>query len=168
MKIPTLLTTTKGTLIVFAEARNPDCGDFSSTTLVYKRSTDDGQSWSALAKLAQQEEAQPQASTQAPRQAQGLCGRPPVVGNAAPVQLRADSRFHPGRILVPHVRNNYAVWQVHSDDDGMTWSPARSIPNVVNISSTGPDCNRKCNAIVHCFCCCYVCCCCQRQQQQQS
>jgi hypothetical protein len=51
MKIPVLLATAAGTLIAFAEARNPDCGDFSSTALVYKRSHDHGLSWSKLAKL---------------------------------------------------------------------------------------------------------------------
>jgi sialidase-1 len=107
MKIPVLLATTNNTLIVFAEARNPDCGDFSATTLVFKRSTDRGRTWGVLAKLMEE----------APS-TQGLCGHPPVVGNAAPVQLAADSTHYPGRILVPHMRDNYAVWLVHSDDDG--------------------------------------------------
>ena len=42
---------------------------------------------------------------------------PLVVGNAAPVQLPSDSR-HPGRILVPHVHNNFAAWLVSSDAAG--------------------------------------------------
>ena len=137
MKIPVLLATTAGTLIAFAEARNPDCGDFSSTVLVYKRSLDRGMTWSPLAELVQPGPGQPGAP-------QGLCGHPAVVGNAAPVQLGPGSppQQHPGRILVPHMRNNYQAWLVHSDDDGVSWSPPRHLPDVVNGSSGGPDCTR--------------------------
>ena len=127
MKIPVLLATNTGTLIAFAEARNPDCGDFSSTTLVYKRSMDDGLTWGPLAKLV----------PELPPGTQGLCGHKPVVGNAAPVQLAAGSTHHPGRILVPHMRDNYAAWAVHSDDDGVTWSVPRALPHVVNTSTGG-------------------------------
>ena len=30
---------------------------------------------------------------------------------------------------VPHTRNNSDVWQVHSDDDGVTWSAPVPLPN---------------------------------------
>ena len=133
MKIPVLLATSAGTLIAFAEARNPDCGDFSSTALVYKRSTDQGRTWGPLGELA----------AAAPGTHRGLCGHKPVAGNAAPVQLAAWSQHHPGRILVPHMRDNYAVWVVHSDDDGVSWSPPRPVPGVVNSTASGPDCLRN-------------------------
>jgi sialidase-1 len=78
MKIPSLIETAQGTLLAFAEARTPDCGDFSRTDLVYKRSTDGGKSWSEINRLV------------APRaDDHGICGNPVVVGNAAPVQLSA-------------------------------------------------------------------------------
>ena len=48
-----------------------------------------------------------------------------VIGNAAPVQIRAT-----GRILIPHTRNNSDVWLTYSDDDGRTWSTATLIHNV--------------------------------------
>jgi Neuraminidase (sialidase) len=50
-KIPTLLKTAKGTLIAFSEARTPGCDDFDRTELVYKRSIDDGKTWSPISKL---------------------------------------------------------------------------------------------------------------------
>ncbi len=37
-RIPTMLKTSKGTLIIFSEARLPGCDDFDRTDLVYKRS----------------------------------------------------------------------------------------------------------------------------------
>ena len=59
-----------------AQARTPDCGDFSSTDLVFKRSTDGGRSWSSLDLVVRPESG-----------ASGLCGHPLVIGNAAPVQI---------------------------------------------------------------------------------
>ena len=50
-KIPTLLRTHNKTLIAFSEARTPGCDDFDRTDLVYKRSFDNGQTWSSLKKL---------------------------------------------------------------------------------------------------------------------
>jgi len=55
-KIPTLLKTQKGTLIVFAEARTPGCDDFDRTDLVYKRSYDNGKTWSNVTKLINETE----------------------------------------------------------------------------------------------------------------
>lgn len=106
---------------------------------MYKRSVDQGRTWSPLAKLVEA----PAAA--AAGLSAGLCGHPAVVGNAVPVQLRPGSppSQHPGRILVPHMHNNYAAWIVHSDDDGVTWSAPRQLPNVVNSSAGGPDCNRN-------------------------
>jgi sialidase-1 len=41
----------KGALIVFSEARTPGCDDFDRTDLVYKRSEDNGKTWSTLKTL---------------------------------------------------------------------------------------------------------------------
>ena len=74
----------------------------------------------------------------------GLCGAPLTVGNAAPVQLATASAHHPGRILVPHMRNMFEVWVTHSDDDGVSWSPPRQVPGVVRTDPiAGPACNRS-------------------------
>lgn len=129
-KIPALLHTQRGSLLAFAEARSPNCSDFARTDLVMKRSTDGGLSWSPLTVLAAPE---PGAAT--------VCDGPVVVGNAAPVQLTGGS--HTGRILLPHTRNNFAVWIAHSDDDGLTWSSPREVPDVVHTDPKGPECGRN-------------------------
>ena len=52
-KIPTILKTHQNTLIVFSEARSPGCDDFDRTDLVYKRSYDNGRTWTSLKKLVE-------------------------------------------------------------------------------------------------------------------
>ena len=79
MKIPVLLHTHTGALLALAEARTPDCGDFSRTDLVYKRSTDGGATWGKLQLLAQ-----PNTTTA------GTVTNPP-----APARARARSRSRP-------------------------------------------------------------------------
>eukprot|EP00929_Paragymnodinium_shiwhaense_P109423 TRINITY_DN7583_c0_g1_i1.p1 TRINITY_DN7583_c0_g1~~TRINITY_DN7583_c0_g1_i1.p1 ORF type:complete len:716 (-),score=145.99 TRINITY_DN7583_c0_g1_i1:371-2518(-) len=128
-KIPAMLRTQKGTLIAFAEARKESCDDFAKTLLVYKRSTDGGATWSSTSVLVD------------PEGKDGVCGAPLVIGNCAPVQLAMTSQHHPGRILVPHTHNNFKFWMTHSDDDGLTWSPAAEIPNVTRTEAS-PDCER--------------------------
>jgi sialidase-1 len=50
-RIPSLIRTTNGTLIAFAEGRMADNKDYGNINLVYKRSTDNGVSWSALGEV---------------------------------------------------------------------------------------------------------------------
>mmetsp|Transcript_6615 Transcript_6615/g.24664 ORF Transcript_6615/g.24664 Transcript_6615/m.24664 type:complete len:700 (+) Transcript_6615:133-2232(+) len=132
IKIPALLRTGNGTMIAFAEARTPDCDDFSRTDLVFKRSTDGGKTWSKLQVLVK---------VDGDTSKMGVCGHELVIGNIAPVQLREDSPKHPGRILAPYTRNNFKVWIVHSDDDGETWTGDHEIANATNTLDE-PDCSR--------------------------
>jgi sialidase-1 len=107
MKIPYLFTTSAGTLLAFAEARYVTCDDWAATDLVFKRSTDNGTTWSKLRVVYGNSSL-----------AQNITN---VIGNAAPLQLRVN-----GRVLLPFCRNNNETWQTHSDDDGATWvAPAR-------------------------------------------
>ena len=97
-------------MIVFSEARTPGCDDFDRTDLVYKRSHDNGQTWSSLKKLVEPTDDD-----------HGECGHKLVIGNISPIQLRNTSKEHPGRILALYSKNNFKIWKVHSDDDGLTW-----------------------------------------------
>lgn len=132
-KIPALLSTSSGLLLAFAEARKPDCSDFALTELVMKRSTDRGRTWSDLQVVVEVSEEEQEKT--------GLCGHKLVIGNAAPVQLRQDSKRHPGRILLPYTRNNFKAWLIYSDDDGITWTGDRELAGMT-LTETQPDCQR--------------------------
>jgi len=110
IRIPAVLTTSKGTLIAFGEARLFSCADETQIDLAYKRSTDNGKTWSKLKILVRGNETG-DAYTRA--------------GNFAPVQLRYNQR-----ILVPFTKNNLIPMQSYSDDDGLTFSKPEIIHNI--------------------------------------
>eukprot|EP00759_Apiculatamorpha_spiralis_P057337 PhF_6_TR8606/c0_g1_i1/m.13420/K01186/NEU1; sialidase-1 len=102
IKIPYLFRTARGTLIALAEARYNSCSDYTGTDLVMKRSLDNGTTWSSLEVLYSNTSVSQNISN--------------VVGNAAPLQLRSS-----GRIIIPFCVNNLLAYQMHSDDDGVSW-----------------------------------------------
>ena len=108
IRIPSILTTSKGTLIAFGEARMYSCSDNTQIDIVYKRSVDNGQTWSNLQILYR---------------GNSTNGNYTRVGNVAPVQLKYNQR-----ILIPFCKNNLIVMQTYSDDDGLTFSPPQIIP----------------------------------------
>jgi sialidase-1 len=110
IKIPYILTTARGTLLAFGEARMFSCGDTTQTDIVYKRSLDNGQTWSNLQILYRGNASNDNYNH---------------VGNITPVQLKYNQR-----ILIPFCKNNLIVMQTYSDDDGLTFSPPQIIPNV--------------------------------------
>lgn len=115
IKIPSILTTSRGTLLAFGEARMYSCSDYTQTDLVYKRSTDAGRTWSSMRILYK---------------ADNNSSNFTRVGNIAPVQLKTSNQ----RILAPFCRDNLIVMQTYSDDDGVTFSTPQVVPNV-----TRPD-----------------------------
>ncbi|CAF0755347.1 unnamed protein product [Adineta ricciae] len=110
IKIPYILTTAKGTLLAFGEARLFSCSDYTETDIVYKRSLDNGQTWSNLQVLYRGNSSNSKYHR---------------VGNIAPVQLRYNQR-----ILIPFCQDNLIVMQTYTDDDGLTFAPPQVIPNV--------------------------------------
>lgn len=110
IRIPSLLTTYKGTLLAFGEARMFNCNDDTQIDIVYKRSLDNGQTWSNLTVLYR---------------GNANDGNFNRGGNFAPVQLK-----YKNRILVPFCRNNLILMQTYSDDDGLTFAKPENILNV--------------------------------------
>jgi sialidase-1 len=111
VRIPSILTTAKGTLLAFGEARMYNCGDDTVKDIVYKRSTDNGKTWSTLQVLCK---------------GNSTSDGYNIVGNFVPVQLKYNQR-----ILIPFCKNNIILMQTYSDDDGVTFSRPEVISNVV-------------------------------------
>jgi sialidase-1 len=112
-RIPSVIATTNGTLLAFAEGRRNGAGDAGDVDLVVRRSQDGGTSWS-------------------PIQVIGDNG-PNTFGNPCPV---VDTRTGTIWLLTTHSPGIYrekdiiagtgqasrTVWTMKSDDDGVTWS----------------------------------------------
>jgi sialidase-1 len=117
-RIPALLTTDKGTLLAFCEARMASVSDAAATDIVLRRSLDNGKTWTT---------------------AQVVAHFPNyTVGNPAPVQDRKTGviwlllTVNPSGVSEKEIcdrspRGTRTVWITHSSDDGATWSSAEEI-----------------------------------------
>jgi sialidase-1 len=121
-RIPSVILTTKGTLLAFAEARREGRGDAGDIDLVLKRSTDGGNTWSAMRVIGD--------------------NGPNTFGNPCPVvdrrtgtiwllttqNLGQDSEEE---IIERTGKGSRTVWVMHSRDDGLTWSTPMEITKSV-------------------------------------
>ncbi|MFI9202102.1 exo-alpha-sialidase [Streptomyces sp. NPDC053048] len=118
-RIPAIVTTTRGTLLAFAEGRKDNCGDATDIDLVVKRSTDGGRSWEPLRIVD--------------------AGHGDTHGNPAPVVDRRTGRItllttynegreDDGNCDVPCDRTPHAQY---SDDDGLGWSVPRDLTDAI-------------------------------------
>ena len=110
-RTPAVVVSPKGTVLAFCGGRVKDHRDEGDIDIVLKRSTDGGQTWGSLQVLAND-------------------GPNPCKG-ATPVVLPS------GRILLLYLwnasipseefRTTRKIYLIHSDDDGLTWSPPRDL-----------------------------------------
>ncbi|OKI33117.1 hypothetical protein A6A25_04715 [Saccharothrix sp. CB00851] len=118
-RIPALVRTAADTLLAFAEAReSPSCADRGDIDIVVRRSTNDGRTWGPVRVVLS-----------------GVSDdldKPFTRGNPAPVVDRETGRvflLSTSNEALPAVPGGARLpWVQHSDDDGVTWSPARQIP----------------------------------------
>lgn len=119
-RIPSLATTSKGTLLAFAEGRKAGRGDAGDIDLVLRRSADGGATWGPLQVVWDD--------------AANTCGNPcPVVdGDAVWLllthNLGADQEH---RIIDGTGKGTRTVWVSRSEDDGATWSAPAEITKAV-------------------------------------
>lgn len=117
-RIPAIITTTKGTVLAFAEARKNNCGDAGDIDLVVKRSMDGGKTWSDMITVW--------------NDAGNTCGNPaPVVdqktGRIILLTTWNLGTDHEKQIIEGTSKDTRRVYVLSSDDDGVTWSTAREI-----------------------------------------
>ncbi|MEM9645945.1 MAG: sialidase family protein [Planctomycetota bacterium] len=124
-RIPALVRAANGDLLAFCEARQK--GDASEIDLVLKRSSDDGETWSALRVVQESDDF---------RHLFGSDPPPITIGNPAPVVDLMDPD-HPGRIWLPFTVENHFVFVAWSDDHGATWAKPRQLTDEVKLESWG-------------------------------
>lgn len=119
-RIPAIVRTEpSGALLAFCEGRVDSANDHGRIDIVCKRSTDGGLTWGPLQVAA--------------HNGDDLAGNPaPVVldtGRVLLVHVRSAATASEGDILRGKVSDadGRRVWVQHSDDEGLTWSPATDI-----------------------------------------
>ena len=133
-RIPSLITTTRGTVLAFAEARKINCGDAGDIDMVVKRSEDGGKTWSPLQVIW--------------NDSTNTCGNPaPVVdektGNIILLSTWNLGADHEKEIINGSSKDTRRVFVLRSTDDGRTWSKATEITKDVKKNNwawyaTGP------------------------------
>jgi sialidase-1 len=121
-RIPAIVTTTKGTLLAFAEARKNNCSDAGDIDLVLKRSFDGGKTWSPMQVVWDD-------ST-------NTCGNPAPVVDQKTGSINLLSTWNLGSdhekdIIGGVSKDTRRVFVLFSKDDGKTWSGAREITKSV-------------------------------------
>eukprot|EP01084_Bolivina_argentea_P077303 140189_1 len=122
-RIPSILITTNGTLIAFAEGRKYSCGDHGYVDIVYKRSFDSGKTWSSLSILYSNSTSKTVYHT---------------IGNPSPVEDKNN-----GKIWILFCKDNKQIYSSFSIDNGNTWSlPPKQLNTINNPNwnwvATGP------------------------------
>eukprot|EP01084_Bolivina_argentea_P077306 140194_1 len=122
-RIPSIMMTTNNTLIAFAEGRKYNCGDHGYVDIVYKRSMDNGKTWSGVTLLYSNSTSQSNYNT---------------IGNPSPVQDKSNNK-----LWILFCKNNKQIYSSYSIDDGQTFAlPPKPLTEINNAQwnwvATGP------------------------------
>ena len=133
-RIPSVITTAKGTVLAFAEARKNDCSDAGDIDLVVKRSADGGKTWGALEVVW--------------NDSTNTCGNPAPVIDERTGAIVLLSTWNRGEDREKAIHNRTSldtrrVFVFFSTDDGHSWSAPKQITDDVKPAdwtwyATGP------------------------------
>ena len=133
-RIPAIISTTKGTLIAFAEGRKNSSSDTGDIDLVMKRSEDSGKTWSEIKVLWDD--------------GGNVCGNPAPVQDRETGNIYLLCTWNLGTDREPEIINETSkdirrIFVMVSSDDGITWSAASEITGSVKAAdwtwyATGP------------------------------
>jgi sialidase-1 len=121
-RIPAIVRSSGGTLLVFAEARKKGCSDTGDIDLVLRRSTDNGTTWEPMQVIWDSGEN--------------------VAGNPAPVVDETTGTIwllstwnhgsdHEGQIIKQTSRDTRRIFVLRSEDEGLSWSQPEEITSKV-------------------------------------
>jgi sialidase-1 len=121
-RIPTIVRTTLGTLLAFAEGRKNNCSDSGDIDLVVKRSVDGGMTWSGLIVVWDD--------------GANTCGNPAPVVDRKTGRIILLATWNLGtdresQIIEGNSRDIRRIFVITSLDDGISWSAAREITPAV-------------------------------------
>ena len=115
-RIPSLIRTTSDTLIAFVEGRADSNEDFGNINLLYKRSTNNGATWSALSEVV--------------GSGQGVWGNPTAVVDRSNNKIWLFMNYQPPTSSPVNSWDDRQVWVSSSTNDGVSFTAP------VNMSST--------------------------------
>lgn len=115
-RIPSLIRTNNDTLIAFVEGRNTSNGDFGNINLLYKRSTNNGATWSGLREVI--------------GSGQGVWGNPTAVVDRSNNKIWLFMNHQPPGSGTVNSWDDRQVWVSSSTNDGLDWTAP------VNMSTT--------------------------------
>lgn len=132
-RIPSLLYTTKGILLAFAEGRKLGSGDAGAIDILLKRSLDNGETFEEIQVLAGNDK--------------DTFGNPSAVYDAKRGRVILIFNFNYGDRDEREIRSKGApreVYVMHSEDEGITWSKPKNITSDVKNKewrwfATGPN-----------------------------
>lgn len=133
-RIPAIVTTTKGTILAFAEGRKNGGSDTGDIDLVIKRSEDNGKTWNKLVVIRDDGE--------------NVCGNPAPVVDQSTGTIHLLSTWNLGEdpekdIIDGKSTDTRRIFAMKSVDDGLTWSEPQEITGSVKLEqwtwyATGP------------------------------
>ena len=133
-RIPAIVTTNKGSLVAFAEARRKSCSDTGDIDLVVKRSEDQGKTWSDLQVVWDDKN--------------NVCGNPSPIVDRVTGKIVLLATWNLGEdkehdIIKGTSKDTRRVFLLKSTDDGHNWSFPEEITTDVKLSdwswyATGP------------------------------
>jgi len=121
-RIPSIINTSKGTLIAFAEGRKKGCGDTGDIDLVMRRSSDSGKTWTDLSVIWDDGD--------------NTCGNPAIVEDKKSKKLFLLTTWnlgkdHESQIIDGTSQDTRRVFLLTSSDEGETWSEPKEITSSV-------------------------------------
>jgi sialidase-1 len=118
-RIPGIVVTAKGTVIVYCEARKNAASDWGDIDILMRRSVDGGQTFAEPVRIADV----PGPKSKNPVAAAKNLGKAGEVTYNNPVMIAEPD----GRLHLLFCLEYFRCFLSHSDDDGVTWSPAEEI-----------------------------------------